>query len=143
MVLPAANSGLRELSLKRRDSPYFRPHAPLPYEVISLVTRLLDKEITFHRQRAEAIASIAKQEDFDRRKIFETIARGYHSICMADLIFFLEKNGFYPRREDVEAILRRLDHDADKSLSFDEFCEITGPEPEHADQFSREEDEDI
>lgn len=54
MVLPAANSGLRSLALGRKDSPYFRPHAPLPYEVVSLVVRLLDKELSFHRQRADA-----------------------------------------------------------------------------------------
>ena len=54
MVLPAANGGLRSLALGRRDSPYFRPHAPLPYEVISLVVRLLDKELSFHRQRSDA-----------------------------------------------------------------------------------------
>lgn len=45
---------------------------------------------------------------------------------MPDLIYFLEKNGFYPRREDIEAVLRRLDHDANKMLSFDEFKELTG-----------------
>lgn len=45
---------------------------------------------------------------------------------MADLIAFLERNGYFPRREDVEAILRRLDHDANKMLSFDEFIEVVG-----------------
>jgi len=48
---------------------------------------------------------------------------------MPDLIAFLEKNGFYPRREDMEAILRRLDHDANKMLGFEEFTEAVGPEP--------------
>ena len=44
---------------------------------------------------------------------------------MADLIFFLEENGFHPRTEDLEAILRRCDHDSDRYLSFEEFCEVT------------------
>lgn len=147
MILPAANSGLRSLALGRRDSPYFRPREPLPYEVISLLVRLLDKEMSFHRQRTDALTLVANTEDFDRKKIFDSIARGFHSICMADLIYFLEKNGFYPRREDVEAILRRLDHDANKMISYEEFLEATGPEPEKegeddteskdADQFER------
>ena len=140
MILPAANSGLRDLAVRRRDSPYFRAHAPLPYEVISLVARLLDKELSFHRLRIESLQTIAKQEDFDRKKMFEQISRGFHSICMADLILFLEKNGFYPRREDIEAILRRLDHDANKMLSFEEFCEVCGPD---ADELSRDEDDDL
>ena len=66
---------------------------------------------------------------------------------MADLIYFLEKNGFYPRREDAEAILRRLDHDANKMLSWEEFCEVIGHDESAAeeskegkedDQFERE-----
>lgn len=57
---------------------------------------------------------------------------------MPDLIYFLEKNGFYPRREDVEAILRRLDHDANKMLSFEEFGEITGNSSENEDEESKD-----
>jgi hypothetical protein len=41
-----------------------------------------------------------------------------------DLIHFLERNGFYPRREDVEAILRRIDHSGDQSIGYDEFCDL-------------------
>jgi hypothetical protein len=44
---------------------------------------------------------------------------------MPDLISYLERNGFYPRREDIEAILRRMDHDANRQISYDEFCELT------------------
>ena len=53
------------------------------------------------------------------------MSRGQTSISMADLIFFLEENGFRPRTEDLEAILRRCDHDSDRYLSFEEFCEVT------------------
>ncbi len=44
---------------------------------------------------------------------------------MPDLIFYLERNSFFPRREDVEAILRRCDHDANRMISYAEFCELT------------------
>jgi hypothetical protein len=37
----------------------------------------------------------------------------------------LERNGFYPRESDLEAILRRCDHSGDKELSYSEFCEAT------------------
>jgi hypothetical protein len=49
LVLPAANTGLRSIATGRRDSPYYRPHSPLPYEVISLLVRLLDKELGLHK----------------------------------------------------------------------------------------------
>jgi len=53
------------------------------------------------------------------------MSRGLSFISVSDLMFFLENNGFYPRTEDLEAILRRCDHDADRALSFDEFIEVT------------------
>ena len=45
-------------------------------------------------------------------------------IGMPELISYLEKNGFYPRREDIESILRRLDHDANRMISYEEYCEL-------------------
>ena len=43
---------------------------------------------------------------------------------MPELITYCERNQFYPRREDIEAILRRVDHDANRMISYEEFCEI-------------------
>jgi hypothetical protein len=42
-----------------------------------------------------------------------------------DLTEFLCENKFMPSREDLEAILRRVDHDGSLSINFDEFTEIT------------------
>jgi len=50
-------------------------------------------------------------------------------INMSDLIFFCEQNGFYPRTDDLEAILRRCDHDADRALNQEEFFEIVELNP--------------
>lgn len=47
---------------------------------------------------------------------------------MQDLIWFLDTNGFQPKTEDLEAILRRCDHDADRSLSLEEFAEALNVE---------------
>ena len=43
---------------------------------------------------------------------------------MPDLISYCERNSFFPRREDTEAILRRLDHDANRQISYAEFNEL-------------------
>jgi len=63
--------------------------------------------------------------DFVKVRSFDDIARGQTQIAVGDLNIFLERNGFFPRREDIEAILRRLDHNADQLLSYVEFCELT------------------
>ena len=125
LILPSANPNLRQIANTRRFSPYFRASSPLPYEVISLMSRLLDKEMQLQRQRTESQRQLARCPDFIKVRVFDQIARGFHSISMPDLIFYLEKNGFYPRREDIEAILRRMDHDANRQISYDEFCELT------------------
>jgi hypothetical protein len=48
---------------------------------------------------------------------------------MSDLIQFCEQNGFYPRTDDLESILRRCDHDADRALNQDEFFELVELNP--------------
>jgi hypothetical protein len=60
---------------------------------------------------------------------------------MADLIYYLEGNGFYPQTEDLEAILRRCDHDGDRTISYEEFCELMELGP--ADAGPDEQDESI
>jgi Ca2+-binding EF-hand superfamily protein len=50
---------------------------------------------------------------------------------MEDLIQFLDQQGFYAKTEDLEAILRRCDHDADRAISFEEFAEILGRDYDH------------
>lgn len=124
LVLPSANASLRHIAVQRRYSPYNQAGRPVAYEVLSLFTRLLDKEMALQRQRNESKLALVKCPDFLKTKVFDTIARGYHLIGMPELISYLEKNGFYPRREDIEAILRRMDHDANRMISYEEFCEL-------------------
>ena len=77
------------------------------------------------RTRNDSKRQLADCPDFMKARAFDTIARGYHCINMPDLISYLERNSFFPRREDVEAILRRCDHDANRQVSYAEFCEMT------------------
>ena len=42
---------------------------------------------------------------------------------------YLEDNRFYPRQNDIEAILRRVDHSGDQQLSFEEFSEVVEASP--------------
>lgn len=80
----------------------------------------------FQRSRLNQQSQLVSDPDFLKYKTFDDIARGYHSICMPELTAYCSKNGFYVRSEDTEAILRRLDHDADRMLSHEEFFELCG-----------------
>ena len=123
MTLPSTNPNLRHIASSRRYSPYYRVTEPLPYEVLSLFTRLLEKEMQLQRSRTETKRQLASCPDFVKIRAFDSIARGCQAISMPDLLFFLERNSFFARADDQEAILRRLDHDANRQISFAEFCE--------------------
>ena len=80
LVLPSTNPNLRHIATTRRFSPYYRATAPIPYEVLSLAGRLLDKEMQLHRNRCETARQLASCADFAKVRVFDSIARGYHAI---------------------------------------------------------------
>lgn len=124
-VLPATNNSLRHVAEHRHTTSQFRVHEALPYNVVSSVVHLFEKEVNLHRHRNQAKEQLALSPDFIKVRAFDMISRGQSQIAVGDLTYYLERNGFYPRREDIEAILRRLDHNADQALSYVDFCELT------------------
>lgn len=65
-----------------------------------------------------------KVSGYEVQSAFNQVSKNKKIISLQDLTTFLEKNGFAPDTHDLEAILRRCDHDADRSISFDEFYEL-------------------
>lgn len=53
------------------------------------------------------------------------MTNGKQTLTLIELQMFLEhKGGFAPKIPDMEAILRRCDHDADRRLNLEEFSEL-------------------
>ena len=100
----------------------------------------MEKEAKYARMLETSRKELFKHIDHQAHKTFNEVSRGLSCIAMPDLIHFLEDNGFYPRIEDLEAILRRCDHDADSALSFTEFCEVIELPDSNTSQLSDEED---
>jgi len=73
-----------------------------------------------------------------KAKVFVELAQNKEEIELNDLVQFLEGNKFYVRREDLEAILRRIDHEGNQKINFEEFCEATSVNERN---LSAEEDE--
>jgi hypothetical protein len=125
MVLPATSDHLRSLVNQRRYSYSYDADKPVSYDAVVCLTRLIESEISFQKKRAEAQAQLQQSQDFNLMRTFSTVAPyNSHLIHLHDLIYFLENNGYYPTREDLEAILRRCDHDADRCFTLDEFQEV-------------------
>lgn len=132
MVLPAANQSLRDYVVYGRRT-YQDPKQPLSVQVSSTFIRILELEIKYAQTLKNLRMELFKNSDFQRNKAFNDASRGLTFINMSDLIYYCEQNGFYPRTDDLEAILRRCDHDADRSLNFEEFCEIVELNPSDQD----------
>jgi len=54
---------------------------------------------------------------------------------------YLEDNRFYVRQNDIEAILRRIDHSGDQQISFEEFSELVETLPPANQEEAQIEDE--
>lgn len=123
MVLPAADQDLRDRIVYGRR-PQQDPSRPLPVQVTSSFVRLLELEMKHANSINDARTELSKNADFQRNRAFTDVSQGFSSINMSDLTQFCEKNGFYPRSDDLESILRRCDHDADRLLNQEEFYEL-------------------
>ena len=95
----------------------------MPTSVPAMAARILEREKTFMSRRRESRMAFASVQAGDINKIFRDISRGHNDVQIQDLIWFFDANGFQAKTEDLEAILRRCDHDADRSISLEEFAE--------------------
>ena len=124
IFLPSTDTSLRRICENRRFSYYYDSHKPLELQVVLKMVRLLEKELRLISVRDSIRKNLLKQEDFTIGKAFHEIANGEEHINLDNLVVFLQKNCFYPQREDLEAILRRIDHSADQNISYEEFYEL-------------------
>lgn len=123
MFLPASDYNLRS----NEFSPDPRMGlAGVPSSVPAMAARILDRELAFISRRRDCRFALASVSATDINRAYSEIARGRQDIAMPDLIWFLDTNGFQPKTEDLEAILRRCDHDADRMISLEEFAETLG-----------------
>ena len=66
-----------------------------------------------------------KNIGFTIEKAFKTVAGKHNCITLQKLTTFLETEGFFfPKQNELEAIMRRCDHDGDRVLCFQEFAEL-------------------
>lgn len=122
LVLPSARPTLRELALSRPSYPR------VSVDVEYLFTRLLEKEILYQRTIEDFKRSLSARYDFNLLDAFKLIDRPSTAFITVDKLYsFLRRNGISVFEEDMDAILRRLDTDADGRLSYSEFIEAVLP----------------
>lgn len=119
LVLPSTNPSLKALAMSRRG--YLTP------EVEYSLVRLLQAEITYHRNLESARRALMLRHDFTMSESFRTIdIRNLNFIDRITLLSFLQRHRNI-NEEDVDAIFRRLDNDGDNILSYQEFVDSVMP----------------
>lgn len=75
----------------------------------------LNEELIHLKRRNEIKRQLLQSYDFSKQKAFNLISNNEEKINMDYLVEFLKKYGNidYPRQTELEAILRRCDHEGD------------------------------
>lgn len=122
LVLPASNPSRRDIVLTRPRSE------ATTEEVLYAFTRLMEREVLYHRDINAYRLELTRQRDFNTMEAFKSIDCEGKSKVNAEMIRrFLVKCGWSPFEEDVDAIIRRIDADGDQELSYLELLEAIAP----------------
>ena len=119
LVLPSTNSELKSLATTRRGF--------YTTEIEYLLVKLLSSEILYHRNLESAKINIMMRKDFSITEAFRTIdIRNTSCVDRFGLINFLRRH-HYLNDDDIDAIFRRVDNDADELINYQEFVDIIVP----------------
>lgn len=125
LVLPSTNSVLKEISINRSNNYYYKKDEPLSHKLMGELTDHLEQELRFLKIRNEMKRKLLQRPDFTKLTYFNLISNNNDKIAIADLVFFLRQHAYMnPRKEELEAILRRVDHEGDQMINYSEFCEL-------------------
>lgn len=88
------------------------------------MTKIIVDEIDLFRKTEEIRKDLARRHDFSTYSCFRAIDSLNEGCINPDnLRAFFKSSGHYPTEDEIMALIRRLDFDADAKLSYEEFCE--------------------
>lgn len=123
MFVPCDNNQLR-CAVTQRDTYKVDKFAYLPMAVEQSLTNLIMEEIELFRRTEDIRKDLAKRHDFSTYQCFRTIdSLNEGEINPGNIRQFFKSNGHYPSEDEIIALVRRLDYDADCKINYEEFCE--------------------
>jgi len=121
MLLPCDHPSLRAAATQR-PNVYINKFDYLTLDIEKDLTTLILKEIELHKKSEKLKQEIESQPEFSGEALYKTIDDwGYGFIDTRNLKSFFRKNKGNPSDEELVAIIRRLDLDADSKLNKEEF----------------------
>lgn len=124
MFLPSTNPIMKEIAINR-SSIKERNQGALSNKVQVQLSEHIELELKLVKIKNEIKRQLLQKQDFTKANYFNLISNSKDKITVPDLINFIRKFGkANPRKEELEAILRRCDHEGDQLISYSEFCEL-------------------
>jgi Ca2+-binding EF-hand superfamily protein len=72
---------------------------------------------------------LEKRHDFSTFGCFQAIdTQNEGEVNIDNLRIFFKENGYYPLEDELVALVRRIDVDADAKISYPEFCDTIKPQ---------------
>ena len=138
VLLPCDDQYLRSAATQRPTYTIGR-YDRLPSTVERELVNLLEREIAYHTRVERVKHELQLRYDWTTRAAFETIdTLREGALNNRNILSFLKLNGFYATEQEIVAIIRRLDIDADQKITYDEFIDamrpviVSGDEPTYS-----------
>jgi hypothetical protein len=129
ILIPCENEILR-CKATQQDPYRVGPDEALSLSLERELTSIIyEGEITGFRRCEEARKDLVKRHDFSTYACFRAVdILNEGEINLDNLRAFMKRAGHYPNEEEIVAAVRRLDLDADSSVSYAEFSEALKPQ---------------
>ncbi len=129
ILVPCENDFLRCKVTQKNPYRIEKHHTMNPSLERELCALLYEGEILTFRACEDRRRDLVKRHDFSTYACFRSVDElNEGEINIDNMRAFLKKAGHYPTEEEVVAIIRRLDLNADSSISYAEYSEALKPQ---------------
>lgn len=126
MVLPCDNLLLRS-EASQREPLGLSAEGTLSPQVERLLAQFFEQEVSLHVKLDQLKTDLHGRFDWNIHSVFNVLDQTHEGFLnYRNIQLFLRSQSFFATDEELIAIVRRLDADADQRVSYQEFCEAFG-----------------
>lgn len=126
MILPCDNLLLRS-EASQREPLGLGPEGTLSPQVERLLAQFIEQEVGLHTKLDQLKTQLHGRFDWNLSNAFNVLDQTHEGFLnYRNLQLFLRSQSLFATDEELIAIVRRLDADADQKVTYQEFCEAFG-----------------
>ncbi len=116
-LLPSTNLKAKQRAIDRaNENIEIKPE--ISSQIVKLIANHIERELKFLKKRDEIKRQLLYREDFIKARYFEALSKGKDYISVEDMVEFMISLGKdRPKPDEIEAILRRCDHEGNQTIN--------------------------